>query len=227
MPHSYDVKRRRREEDRAQFDDPHRPSLQERPTPAMRFRQLAAYCLRVPVSSLSEAHIDRFRQSLPVIRQALAGANRADARHSYLEYLDAYFLTETPITTAELGAEFGVSPTGVSGACNYIYRIAHETLLLHEPALVAEAQREIAVTDAAFWDRVEKRADGCWIWLGATDLGYGVLKRGGKKRQAHRYAYELVNGPVGEGMHVVHICRVRPCVNPAHLYEAAPGEISA
>jgi hypothetical protein len=55
---------------------------------------------------------------------------------------------------------------------------------------------------------------GCWIWIGFIDwYGYG---RVGKK-QSHRVAYELVNGPIPEGLVIDHLCRVRCCVNPAHL----------
>lgn len=225
MAHSPDKYRRRRQARRAHDADPTRPSLLEQPTPAMRFRQFAAGCLRVPLASLAQEHIERVRALLPRIRAALATEHHADACHDYLVYLDGYFLAAPPRCSAELGARLGVSATRVRNASNTIYRVAHGVLLARDPALVAAAQQAISATDVAFWDRVRKQADGCWLWQGAIDLGYGVLKRNGRKQQAHRYGYELVLGPIADGMHVVHTCRVRACVNPAHCYEALPGEI--
>lgn len=39
----------------------------------------------------------------------------------------------------------------------------------------------------------------------------------GKPRRAHRVAYELLVGPIPEGLVLDHLCRVRHCVNPDHL----------
>ena len=65
---------------------------------------------------------------------------------------------------------------------------------------------------------------GCWIWLGTRDWkGYGHLrlngtvKSPGKMAVAHRVSYELFVGPIPEGLHLDHLCRVTSCVNPAHL----------
>lgn len=83
-----------------------------------------------------------------------------------------------------------------------------------------------------FWAKVDRRADDeCWPWLGSiTGVGYGNLKRGEKNSSAHRLAYELVVGPIPEGMTLDHLCHTndlacsggvacphRRCVNPAHL----------
>jgi hypothetical protein len=43
--------------------------------------------------------------------------------------------------------------------------------------------------------------------------GYGRYSH----RFAHRIAYELLVEPVPEGLVIDHLCRVRNCVNPAHL----------
>lgn len=70
---------------------------------------------------------------------------------------------------------------------------------------------------AAFWARVEK-TETCWLWRGTSIRnGYGQLSWHAPMRLAHRYAYELLVGPIPEGLTLDHLCRVRHCVNPAHL----------
>ena len=66
-----------------------------------------------------------------------------------------------------------------------------------------------------FWASVDKRGpDECWPWLGYIDVhGYG--KQG--LRYAYRAAYELMVGPIPEGLTIDHLCRVTWCVNPAHM----------
>jgi HNH endonuclease len=70
-----------------------------------------------------------------------------------------------------------------------------------------------------FWPKVNK-TETCWLWTASTKNGYGQIGAGGKHGKplyAHRVAYELVNGPIPEGLHLDHLCRVTLCVNPAHL----------
>lgn len=69
------------------------------------------------------------------------------------------------------------------------------------------------------------RQDGdCLVWTAATTRkgGYGVFTPyfDGKPqgtRLAHRWAYEQQVGPVPDGLVLDHLCRVRHCVNVAHL----------
>ncbi len=61
-------------------------------------------------------------------------------------------------------------------------------------------------------------ASGCWLWQRPLDKdGYGKLGFRGNSRAAHRVAYMVFVGPWGEGLELDHLCRVRNCVNPAHL----------
>ena len=74
------------------------------------------------------------------------------------------------------------------------------------------------------WERIDK-TDTCWLWIGATSAnGYGVTSAGNGNRLvgAHRRVYELLVGPIPEGLQLDHLCRVRNCVNPAHLEPVTP-----
>lgn len=70
---------------------------------------------------------------------------------------------------------------------------------------------------AAFWAKVRKTRS-CWVWTGAKlSFGYGHLLWRGRYRVAHHVAYELLIGPVPDGLVTDHLCRNPACVNPEHL----------
>ena len=71
-----------------------------------------------------------------------------------------------------------------------------------------------------FWEKVEVRGtDDCWLWTAYTMVnGYGLFGLSkGQTTLAHRFAYQDRVGPIPEGLQIDHLCRVRHCVNPAHL----------
>lgn len=58
----------------------------------------------------------------------------------------------------------------------------------------------------------------CWLWdMSCTTGGYGQLFYRGRNSYSHRVAYELLKGPIPEGLQLDHLCRNRSCCNPAHL----------
>jgi hypothetical protein len=82
-----------------------------------------------------------------------------------------------------------------------------------------------------FWAKVAK-TEGCWLWTGAITkrTGYGAfgMQLGNVNRWhnvlPHRFAYELLVGPVPEGLELDHLCFVRRCVRPEHLEPVTAAE---
>jgi hypothetical protein len=108
------------------------------------------------------------------------------------------------------------------GLCKMHYRRAH-----HHGETTNPRQRR-------FWAQVNQQGDDeCWPWTGYVQSnGYGVRSthNPGETRLAHRIAYQLLVGPIPEGLVLDHVCHTqaascrdaddcphRRCVNPAHL----------
>jgi DNA-binding XRE family transcriptional regulator len=87
--------------------------------------------------------------------------------------------------------------------------------------MVARTRRPVA---ERFWEKVVKTSS-CWLWTAGTfsSGGYGAfqLGRGEGTVRAHRFAWELLRGPIPEGMEVCHNCPGGDnplCVNPDHMF---------
>lgn len=73
--------------------------------------------------------------------------------------------------------------------------------------------------------RIRKIVGGCWLWTGTINYkGYGAISVNGRTKPAHRVVYEREIGPIPSGLVLDHLCRVRNCVNPAHLEAVTTAE---
>lgn len=82
----------------------------------------------------------------------------------------------------------------------------------------------------AFEKRTHRIPDcECWLWGGVIHKsGYGTLTLrdgpGAAARhiewKAHRLSFALHNGPLVDGLVIMHSCDNKWCVNPAHLSQA-------
>ena len=76
-----------------------------------------------------------------------------------------------------------------------------------------------------FWTHVDKNGPipthcpelgPCYKWIPCK--GYGYIRVGGKKIGAHRFAWELENGPMSPEKKACHHCDNPSCVRASHIY---------
>lgn len=70
-----------------------------------------------------------------------------------------------------------------------------------------------------FWSKVNITGlYSCWEWTASkTPKGHGQFFLDGKILRAHRLAYELIIGPIPEGLHIYRLCCNTECINPFHM----------
>lgn len=93
---------------------------------------------------------------------------------------------------------------------------------------MAGLSKELIATDDPFWWKIRQWLDvrsipepnsGCFLWLsGLTKAGYGIVNTGRSYETAHRLSYAVHRGAIPAGLHVLHTCDLRCCINPGHLY---------
>lgn len=90
----------------------------------------------------------------------------------------------------------------------------------------ASRAKNMPAAEVRFWSRVNRRGDDdCWLWTGFCLLtGYGRFAVDGRHVYAHRYSFEIANGPIPSGHGVFHHCDVRNCCNPKHLFSGVQAD---
>jgi hypothetical protein len=76
------------------------------------------------------------------------------------------------------------------------------------------------VTDlpANMQSKITVNESGCWHWTAAVNSrNYGQVGVDGVSKSTHRITYQLLVGPIPEGLQIDHLCRNTRCCNPEHL----------
>lgn len=93
-----------------------------------------------------------------------------------------------------------------------------EELMMIDVTTLTDGER------ARFWAKVDKDqvGTGCWEWTAYLAHGYGMFTsgtrlRGYKGHLAHRLVYQMLVGPIPEGLELDHLCRNTSCCNWQHV----------
>ncbi len=114
-------------------------------------------------------------------------------------------------------------PVAVDGRCITCYQYLRRTGNERSPEL---CKRQVGLNEtktlealmSRFGAKVQRRGDGCWEWTGARSTrGYGRFNMWGTNVYAHRFAYQMLVGPIFKTHELDHLCRNHWCVNPEHL----------
>jgi hypothetical protein len=93
--------------------------------------------------------------------------------------------------------------------CSYADHLGQQYLAQQKAQRIEKLLGAVTRTDG---DR------GCWEWARQrSPEGYAIVRWQGCSQLAHRVAYELLVGPIPDGLQIDHKCRNRGCVNPNHL----------
>lgn len=111
--------------------------------------------------------------------------------------------------------------------CKKIFLVNPNELLRNHGKYCSVPCRALAKSispEERFWSKVHI-TNSCWIWLGSKHKrGYGLFTISFNPSiscVAHRYAWELILGPIPQGLFLCHNCPEGDnpsCVNPAHLF---------
>src|SRR6266542_624901 len=108
------------------------------------------------------------------------------------------------------GCDGTVVGRGLCGKCWQRWRKYGDPLIAQ-----SRGQGRGVPAEKRFWASIRKTPDGHWLWTRPpNNSGYGTLTVDGRTVSAHRFAWELLKGPVPEGHEPDHQCEFRHCCNP-------------
>ena len=75
---------------------------------------------------------------------------------------------------------------------------------------------------SSLWERISRNLrseNDCLVWTKYRDeCGYGRIRVNNKTHGVHRLSWIIENGPIPDGLHVLHDCDTPACANPNHLF---------
>lgn len=126
-------------------------------------------------------------------------------------------------------------PVNARGWCNNHYSQWQKH---GDPLATLRPNRSEGTPEERFWEKIDKTGPppshapemgSCWLWTDATrpepwSSRYGTLWVVDRLVGAHRFSYELLVGPIPDGLVIDHLCRIPRCVNPSHLEPVTAAE---
>jgi hypothetical protein len=91
---------------------------------------------------------------------------------------------------------------------HWVLRRCHNPLCCNPEHLYTSAGS--ASPEERLLSKIDKQQNGCWLWQGHTENGYGRIVLSGHRSVVHRVAYALWVEPVPEGLQAAISARMGP-----------------